>query len=288
MAAGKSIRVYDLAREVKQDTKRVMEDLRREGADVSGPSNSVSHELAEKVRSKYFPKTEIAPKRGIKVIKKSAQPAEEAPVEVEEPTETEQPEIVAEPQPDEEIPVVQEDDAATSHVKKLTKKAVAKTVETEEKPKTRTVKAKTAEKETPAELEQPAEKNVTEVAETVDILSVGKSGNVVKTLKLTTDALKQGIKLEISLFSRHRPRPAGLLRLEQVSSEARRAKRPRRSSHTRRRRIIVAVQDVRVGERAVRSMKRQVGLPNAISTLLRNARSRNAFSIRLARSITQI
>src|SRR3954470_2750610 len=78
MAIGKSIRVYDLAREVKQDTKRVMEDLRREGADVSVPSNTVPHELAEKVRSRYFPKTEVAPKRGIKVIKKAARPEEPA------------------------------------------------------------------------------------------------------------------------------------------------------------------------------------------------------------------
>ena len=77
MAIGKSIRVYDLAREVKQDTKRVMEDLRREGADVSVPSNTIPHELAEKVRSRYFPKTEVAPKRGIKIIKKAAKPAGE-------------------------------------------------------------------------------------------------------------------------------------------------------------------------------------------------------------------
>src|SRR6476469_4065987 len=82
MAIGKSIRVYDLAREVKQDTKRVMEDLRREGADVSVPSNTIPHELAEKVRNKYFPKTEAAPKRGIKVIKKAARPEE--PVVAEE------------------------------------------------------------------------------------------------------------------------------------------------------------------------------------------------------------
>src|SRR3954454_13477344 len=87
MAIGKSIRVYDLAREVKQDTKRVMEDLRREGADVSVPSNTVPHELAEKVRNRYFPKAEAAPKRGIKVIKKAARPVEEpAPVEDEAPT----------------------------------------------------------------------------------------------------------------------------------------------------------------------------------------------------------
>ena len=50
MPTGKSIRIYDLAREVKQDTKRVMKDVRREGADVGVASNSVSHEIAEKVR----------------------------------------------------------------------------------------------------------------------------------------------------------------------------------------------------------------------------------------------
>src|SRR5688500_11947170 len=67
---GNKVRVYDLAREVKQDTKRIIEELRREGADVDVPSNSVSKELADKIRNKYFPKVEAAPKRLIKVIKK--------------------------------------------------------------------------------------------------------------------------------------------------------------------------------------------------------------------------
>jgi len=84
MPLGTSVRIYDLAREVKQDTKRVIEDLRREGADVSVPSNSVSKEIAEKVRSRYFPKTETSPKRFIKVIKKAAK-AEETPVAEEIP-----------------------------------------------------------------------------------------------------------------------------------------------------------------------------------------------------------
>src|SRR3954470_19988242 len=98
MAIGKSIRVYDLAREVKQDTKRVMEDLRREGADVSVPSNTIPHELAEKVRSKYFPKTEAAPKRGIKIIKKAARPEEPSVVdEAPAPEAVEQEVPVAEP-----------------------------------------------------------------------------------------------------------------------------------------------------------------------------------------------
>ena len=85
MPTGKSIRIYDLAREVKQDTKRVMEDLRREGADVSVASNSVTFEIAEKVRNKYFPKTEAAPKRGIKIIKAAKvvhEEPEEMPAEV--------------------------------------------------------------------------------------------------------------------------------------------------------------------------------------------------------------
>ena len=80
-----NVRIYDLARELKQEPKRLIEDLRREGADVSVPSNSVSKELAEKVRNKYFPKVETAPKRTIKVIKKAAQKTDE-PDEIEETT----------------------------------------------------------------------------------------------------------------------------------------------------------------------------------------------------------
>src|SRR5436190_12691494 len=125
MAIGKSsIRIYDLAREVKQDTKRVMEDVRREGVDVSVASNSVPFEVAEKVRNKYFPKTEAAPKRAIKVIKKAAKPAEEPAVETETPSEepiVEAPPVVEEaPAPPVVEPVEEE---PTPQVKKLTKKA---------------------------------------------------------------------------------------------------------------------------------------------------------------------
>src|SRR5947209_3808859 len=134
MAIGKSIRVYDLAREVKQDTKRVMEDLRREGADVSVPSNSVSHELAEKVRSKYFPKAEIAPKRGIKVIKaavKKASSEETTDGEVQEDTPAVEAAPAAEPAPAEvEVPAATApvsapapaEDAPKPRVKVLAKK----------------------------------------------------------------------------------------------------------------------------------------------------------------------
>lgn len=86
MSIGKTVRIYDLAKDLKQDTKRVMEELRREGADVSVPSNSVSKELAEKIRNKYFPKKETAPARAIKVIKKAPVAAEDENIpEIETP-----------------------------------------------------------------------------------------------------------------------------------------------------------------------------------------------------------
>ena len=70
MPRTKNVRIYDLAKELKQDTKRVIEELRREGADVSVPSNSVPKELADKIRNKYFPKVEKKLKRKIVVVKK--------------------------------------------------------------------------------------------------------------------------------------------------------------------------------------------------------------------------
>ena len=64
------IRVYDLAREVKQEPKRIIEELRRAGANVSVPSNTVPAELAEKIRQKYLPIDESLPKRKIIVIRR--------------------------------------------------------------------------------------------------------------------------------------------------------------------------------------------------------------------------
>src|ERR687889_822041 len=77
MTVSSKVRIYDLAKELKLDTKRLIEEVRREGVDVSVPSNSVSKELAEKIRNKYFPKKETAVKRTVKVVKRAATP--EAP-----------------------------------------------------------------------------------------------------------------------------------------------------------------------------------------------------------------
>jgi translation initiation factor IF-2 len=92
MTASK-VRIYDLAKELKLDTKRLIEEIRREGVDVSVPSNSVSKELAEKIRLKYFPKKEAVVKRTVKVVKRAARPVAE---EEAAPAEVEQPEVAAE------------------------------------------------------------------------------------------------------------------------------------------------------------------------------------------------
>ncbi|HYY58441.1 MAG TPA: translation initiation factor IF-2 N-terminal domain-containing protein, partial [Pyrinomonadaceae bacterium] len=81
------VRLYDLAKELKLDTKRLIEEVRREGVDVSVPSNSISKELADKIRNKYFPKKEAVAPRAVRVVKKAVRPAEEeAPALTDEAT----------------------------------------------------------------------------------------------------------------------------------------------------------------------------------------------------------
>jgi translation initiation factor IF-2 len=83
MTVTSKVRLYDLAKELKLDTKRLIEEVRREGVDVSVPSNSVSKELADKIRNKYFPKKETSAPRAVRVVKKAVRPAEAAPEEAE-------------------------------------------------------------------------------------------------------------------------------------------------------------------------------------------------------------
>ncbi|HYW70523.1 MAG TPA: translation initiation factor IF-2 [Pyrinomonadaceae bacterium] len=99
-AVTSKVRLYDLAKDLKIDTKRLIEEVRREGVDVSVPSNSISKELAEKIRDKYFPKQSMAAKRAVKIVKKAARPVHE-----EEPAPADAPEIAAAPPAIEPEPV---------------------------------------------------------------------------------------------------------------------------------------------------------------------------------------
>ena len=127
------VRIYDLAKELKLDTKRLIEEVRREGVDVSVPSNSVSKELAEKIRNKYFPKKETSAKRAVKVVKRAALPTPEAPVAEPEP-EVHEPEpavaapVAAAPEPVETpsaTPTAPKAPGPTKLVKRLTPAARA-------------------------------------------------------------------------------------------------------------------------------------------------------------------
>jgi translation initiation factor IF-2 len=100
MTVTSKVRLYDLAKELKLDTKRLIEEVRREGVDVSVPSNSISKELADKIRNKYFPKKELSQPRAVRVVKKAVRPAEETaealPEEEAQPA-LELPEVSTEP-----------------------------------------------------------------------------------------------------------------------------------------------------------------------------------------------
>jgi len=99
MTVSSKVRIYDLAKELKLDTKRLIEEVRREGVDVSVPSNSVSKELAEKIRNKYFPKKEATVKRAVKVVKRATLPTPEAPATELEPEVHEHEPVMAAPEP---------------------------------------------------------------------------------------------------------------------------------------------------------------------------------------------
>jgi len=99
--ATSKVRIYDLAKDLKIDTKRLIEEVRREGVDVSVPSNSISKELAEKIRDKYFPKQSATVKRAVKIVKKAARPVVE-----EEPEAAEPEEMAAAPAPVQPEPMI--------------------------------------------------------------------------------------------------------------------------------------------------------------------------------------
>ncbi|HYE75836.1 MAG TPA: translation initiation factor IF-2 [Blastocatellia bacterium] len=72
------VRIYELARELKQESKKVLEDARRLGVDVSVPSNTLDEAIAEKIRELYYPKKEpVTQHRSARLIKHAAKPAME-------------------------------------------------------------------------------------------------------------------------------------------------------------------------------------------------------------------
>jgi translation initiation factor IF-2 len=197
MTVSSKVRIYDLAKELKLDTKRLIEEVRREGVDVSVPSNSVSKELAEKIRNKYFPKKETTVKRAVKVVKRAAMPATEpAPAHVEPEPEAIEPEFSpaepeAAPEPIAAEPVAPRQPAPARLVKKLTPAARA------EKPVD--IVVETPVEEPPAEAEpDPSEEMVAEPAAPIEAPEVKPAAPApsrqVRVLRPTAAALNAGIR----------------------------------------------------------------------------------------------
>src|SRR5262245_53982112 len=55
------VRIYDLAKELKLESKKILEDARRMGVDVSVPSNTLDDNIAAKIHEMNYPKKEQAP-----------------------------------------------------------------------------------------------------------------------------------------------------------------------------------------------------------------------------------
>ncbi len=183
-AVTSKVRLYDLAKELKIDTKRLIEEVRREGVDVSVPSNSVSKELAEKIRDKYFPKKDTAVKRGIRVVKKAARPVvEETPEPVEAAAEVEPPPVEVPQPPAAEIEEEPEAPQTPAHVVRKLSPAV------------RVVKPAPApvQEAAPAPADQPAPVEAAAPAP-APVETVTPTGRQVRVLRPTAAALNAGIR----------------------------------------------------------------------------------------------
>lgn len=232
MATGKSIRIYELAREVHQEPKRILEDLRREGADVSVASNTVSHAMAEKIRSKYLAKQEVPTKRAVKVIKaaKKPKPADEsAELEPALPAEAEKPDDAAAEAPEPKEP----EKKVAAKVKTLAKKEpepAEPAPETEEaaveKTKIRKLKARAPEMAgpEPQESESPAAEPVPAPSPAAAQPSTTPRSRVtVKSLTLPKELIEKGIRHD-RLITKTEVQRTGTLSEESRKAEAERRK----------------------------------------------------------------
>ncbi|MBO0726188.1 MAG: translation initiation factor IF-2 N-terminal domain-containing protein, partial [Blastocatellia bacterium] len=76
----KKVRLYELAKELRLETRQVIADARRFGAMVSSSSSSVDEKVANRIRELYFPKKSAATEPRAARLVKAHKPVE-APVE---------------------------------------------------------------------------------------------------------------------------------------------------------------------------------------------------------------
>ena len=79
------VRIYELARELKLESRKVLEDARRLGVEASVPSNTLEDAVADKIREMYYPKKEpVTTQRSARLVKAAKTAHETTP----EPTES--------------------------------------------------------------------------------------------------------------------------------------------------------------------------------------------------------
>jgi translation initiation factor IF-2 len=70
------VRIYELAKELKLENRKVLEDARRLGVDVSVPSNTLDDPIADKIREMYYPKKDPSTShRTARLVKAAVKPA---------------------------------------------------------------------------------------------------------------------------------------------------------------------------------------------------------------------
>jgi translation initiation factor IF-2 len=73
------VRIYELARELKMESRKILEDARRLGVDASVPSNTLEDAIADKIREMYYPKKEpVSMQRTARLVKAPKPSATEA------------------------------------------------------------------------------------------------------------------------------------------------------------------------------------------------------------------
>jgi translation initiation factor IF-2 len=205
--AANKIRLYDLARELKLDTKRLIEEVRREGVDVSVPSNSVSKELADKIRNRYFPKKEVTAPRAVRVVKKAKLEEAAAAAPAPEPEPVPEPMPIVETEPIVAAPPAPSEPIATETRPTATGTGLARVV----KKLSPAIRVQKPEAEPEAEAVAPAEPVITPAPAPAPDVAVAAetsvaptpapeppppppTGTRVKALRLTAKALSSGIR----------------------------------------------------------------------------------------------
>jgi translation initiation factor IF-2 len=121
------VRIYDLAKELKLESKKVLDDARLMGVDVSVPSNSLDDVTAARIREKYYPKKEQATAiHKARLIKHP--PASTVPAQAAETIVTGSSEMAETPVPVGPAPVVSDAPAASPAAETVTKVLVLKPI----------------------------------------------------------------------------------------------------------------------------------------------------------------